>query len=128
MSKDFIKWSIYKEKLNSSTRSLMYKPGEIWWCALGINIGHEQDGDQLSFERPVLIIKTFSNDTCLCVPMTTSKRDSSFYFSITLSGKEVSIITSQIRTISTKRLLRNFANISDDEFKKLKEFVRERLF
>lgn len=128
MSKDFDKWSQFKEKLHLSEKPLIYKPGEIWWCALGINIGHEQDGDQSSFERPVIIIATFSNDTCLCIPMTTSKKTTPFYYPITIFEKEVFIITSQVRTISTKRLLRDFGTLSDEEFKKLKEFVREKLF
>ena len=104
MPKDFAKWSQFKEKLHLSEKPMLYKSGEVWWCALGINIGHEQDGDQNSFERPVVIINTFSNDTCLCIPMTTSKRNNPFYYPVILFEKEVFIITSQIRTISIKRL------------------------
>jgi mRNA-degrading endonuclease toxin of MazEF toxin-antitoxin module len=106
MSKDFDTWNTFKKKLNESTRTIMYKPQTIWWCYLGINIGHEQDGDRLSLERPVLILATFDNETCLCVPITTSINNSPFCQKITLSGKTAYIITSQIRTISIKRLSR----------------------
>ena len=80
MSKDFDTWNTYQKKLHESNRAIICKPGSVWWCALGINIGHEQDGDQSSFERPVIIIQTFSNNTCLCLPMTTSKKENIFYY------------------------------------------------
>jgi mRNA-degrading endonuclease toxin of MazEF toxin-antitoxin module len=106
MSKDFDKWNTFKKKIHESEKAFIYKAGEVWWCALGLNIGHEQDGDQESFERPVVIIRTFSNDTCICIPMTTSYKENHFYYPLETSEKSVFIITSQIRTISTKRLLK----------------------
>ena len=45
--------------------------GEIWMCALGKNIGREQNGGGESFSRPMLVIKKFNNEIfghCLCQP------------------------------------------------------------
>lgn len=127
MHKDFDQWNIYKKKLHESKKNLLYKAGEVWWCALGLNIGHEQDGDHESFERPVIIIKTFANETCLCVPMTTSGKSNTFYYPMTLFEKNIHIITSQIKTLSVQRLLRKSGSISSQEFKKLRNFIRNNI-
>lgn len=119
MDKDFDRWNIYKKKLHNRDRHILCKPGAVWWCALGLNIGHEQDGDHKSFERPVLIIQVFGNDTCLCVPLTTTSLRNSFCKRIILSGEERYAITSQLRTISLKRMLREIGPISHDDFKSL---------
>lgn len=123
MSKDFDKWNKYQQKIHKSDRSILCKPGSVWWCALGINIGHEQDGDHESFERPVLIIRTFSNDTCLCIPMTTSKNISPFCKTVTLLEKDIYAITSQMRTLSNKRLLRELGALSNSDFKMIKNTI-----
>jgi len=38
-----------------------------------INVGSEQNGNGTEFLRPVLIIRGFGADTCLAVPLTSSK-------------------------------------------------------
>lgn len=120
MSKNFDKWNTYKQHLHNSNRLILCKPGSVWWCALGINIGHEQDADHGSLERPVVIITVFGNNTCLCVPITSSRNLNPFYKKISLSGKEIHAIISQARTLSTKRLLREIESLSNEDFKRIK--------
>ena len=45
-TKDFDSWNTLKQRLNSKEdKSVPWiKEREIWWCSVGINIGHEADG------------------------------------------------------------------------------------
>ena len=117
MDKDFDQWNVYKKKLHASNKNILYKSGEVWWCALGLNIGHEQDGGRESFERPVLIITTFSNGTCLCIPMTTSKNNSPYCKAVQLLGRNIYVIVSQSRTLSINRFLRKLGSLSNNDFR-----------
>ncbi|MEK9183120.1 MAG: hypothetical protein AAB849_01275 [Patescibacteria group bacterium] len=49
----FIEWTKIKIRIHISERVIYFREGEIWWASLGINIGHEQDGKNQNFERPI---------------------------------------------------------------------------
>lgn len=56
MQKDFDNWNKEKKNINTRKELIFYRQREIWWCALGINIGFEQDGSDIEYRRPVLIL------------------------------------------------------------------------
>ena len=78
MKKDFDEWNKHKKIVHFEGESRFYHKQDVWWCALGVNIGFEQDGTGNVGERPVLIINGFSKQVCLIVPLTTSKKEN-FY-------------------------------------------------
>ncbi|MCB9811044.1 MAG: hypothetical protein H6779_04545 [Candidatus Nomurabacteria bacterium] len=55
--KDFKKWNIIKTKLDAKTSHRTFKERDIWWCSLGVNVGHEENGKGGVFNRPVLVVK-----------------------------------------------------------------------
>jgi mRNA interferase MazF len=57
MEQDFDNWNNLKKQINKRVGEFLYHAGDIWWCELGKNIGHEQDGKGVTFERPVLVVK-----------------------------------------------------------------------
>ena len=61
--KNFDKWNSIKKALDSKDdRKIFYpKPREVWVCAIGKNIGVEQNGAGNNFSRPVLIVNKFNN-------------------------------------------------------------------
>ncbi len=118
--KDFDTWNKLKKNLEISDPHIECNEREIWWCSLGLNIGHEQDGKNEQFERPILIIRKFSKFTCLCVPLTTSVKPSIFHVAIPSIDSESFVITSQIKLISTKRLLRYMHEINRKDFREVK--------
>ena len=120
MNKDFDAWNLQKKQVEN--RKLHHpKKREIWWANLGVNVGSEQDGVGIFFERPVLILKKFSNGTCLIVPLTKSDADNKFYFNLEPHGYRSRIILSQMRVISTRRLTRNIERLDSATFSKLVE-------
>ena len=105
-TKDFDGWNNRKKKLDATVARRYYHPREIWWCALGVNVGFEQDGTGTGYQRPVLILQGLSLETCLVVPLTTSKKPSKYRASVgTVGGKSAQAILSQIRVVDTKRLV-----------------------
>jgi hypothetical protein len=44
MQKDFPGWHYHKERLHAQHHTPTFQEREIWWCSVGVNIGHEMDG------------------------------------------------------------------------------------
>jgi mRNA interferase MazF len=116
--KNHDEWNDLKKSLDADTTDHLFREREIWWCALGVNIGSEQDGKNKKFERPVLILRKISKDQLWILPLT-SKIVENEYRIITKSTGEMSqVVLSQIRTISSKRLLRRIGRIKNELFNK----------
>lgn len=122
--KNFDKWNTIKKHLDETTQDILYHSGDVWWCVLGNNIGHEQDGTGEYFERPVLIIKDFNAFVCLVVPLTSKRKQGKFYFDVGIvDGKHAYAILSQIRLVSTKRLRNKIGHIPFDLLDKIKKAI-----
>lgn len=123
MEKDFDSWNKKKKTLNNRG-SFFYHEREVWWCSLGINIGFEQDGKGEDFSRPVLVIKGFSRNVLLCIPLTTKLKEGKYYHEISLKdniGRKV--ILSQIRLIDSKRLEEKICTIDEMQFDAIKQKI-----
>ena len=124
--KDFIKWNTEKIKTNRVKNLILPKKREIWWAKIGVNIGVEEDGKNNLFERPVLVLKVFSRESFLGIPITSiDKTDKRYYFKIIYNGQSYFLILSQIRLFSTKRLLRIITRIEPDIFQEGKRILRK---
>lgn len=123
--KDFDKWNGLKKKLHIREEKILFHEREIWWCSLGVNIGFEENGKNEMFERPVLILRKFNKYILWALPLTRSKKDGDFYCRIAQGAEEDSVvILSQIRLISSKRLLRRMRTIKENEFKNIRNKVK----
>lgn len=124
MKKDFLHWFKKKENIDNKDRVVYYNERDVWWCSVGMNVGYEQDGKGNDFTRPVLIIKGFSKEVFLCVPLTTKDKKGKYYYSIDL-GDNVPrrIILSQIRLIDSKRLQEKIATIDKKHFTEIKQAI-----
>ena len=122
MIKNYKKWHKLKAVINNKKDKVPYfRIRQIWWCSLGSNIGFEQDGKNNNFERPVLILKKFNKDVLLIVPITSSCKQGIHYYQFNYKQKKYSIVLSQIKLISSKRLLRKIRRLDNDDFDKIKK-------
>ena len=114
MDKDFDTWNREKKVVDKKTvnRNLYFYAREIWWCSAGLNVGVEADGKNENFERPMLIVKKFNADMVWVLPLTTKEKANKYHFKLTHETIKSWVILSQIKTISTKRLLRKIGSIS----------------
>lgn len=117
-NKEFDKWNEKKKEINSrkSSYDFFFYEREVWWASVGINIGIESNGKNENFERPILIIKKFNSDMVWILPMTSKKHTGYHYQKINHDSGISWVYLSQIKTISTKRLLRKIGMISESEF------------
>ena len=121
MKKDFDKWNKLKQELNKEGINVFAHPREIWWCSVGVNIGAEIDGKSENFERPILVMKVYNVETLLVFPITTKQKDDIFHHKIKTDQKVVWVKLTQLRVISSKRLLRKVDVLGEEEFEVLKE-------
>ena len=124
MIKEFDKWNQKKKQANVDVPRL-YTVREVWWCRLGVNIGTEQDGSGDNFLRPIIILRGFSSDACLVLPLTASTNRHPLRIPIgKIQDKEASAIVSQIRVIDTRRLVEKVGFLDKKTFGELRKAVR----
>ncbi len=128
MIKDFDGWNEQKKQTHKRSDAPFYHDRELWWCALGVNVGSEQDGSGEEYRRPVLVLKGLSAETCLVIPLTTSARHHPLRPVVgTVEGKDAHALLSQMRVIDTKRLVRKIGYLDKAVFEEIRKAAREML-
>ena len=116
MEKDFDRWNEIKKRLahDAPLPPAFPKNGEVWMCALGNNLGREQNGGPRDFSRPVLVIKKFNNEIFWIVPLSTKQKPLDFYFNFNdPSGAPVAAVLAQLRLVSINRFQRDIYALPD---------------
>ena len=124
MKKDFDNWNIIKKKTHDKQSLPLFSEREVWWCALGVNIGSEEDGKGLNYLRPVLIVRKFNKSIFYGLPLTSNKRDDKFHAIIDSGKVQGSIILSQMRLIDAKRLSHLLGKITAKELDEIKKKLK----
>jgi len=102
--KRFSEWIERKERIHDVGRLPAISEREVWWVAVGENVGIEINGKSGRFSRPVLIYKKLSKFGFLGIPLTSQKHDGSWYVPFDFQGKTSYAALAQIRTMSVSRL------------------------
>ena len=125
MVKDFDVWNEIKKKVDEKEidRDFFFLEREIWWCTLGLNVGIEADGKHESFERPVLIIKKFNSFMIWIIPLTGKPYGDKYHVKVHHGSGISWACVSQMKTISTKRLMRKIWTINQTEFDQIREML-----
>jgi mRNA interferase MazF len=123
MEKDFLIWHELKLSINEKETALLFQEQEIWWCSLGKNIGVEENGKNEKFVRPVVILKKFSKDMFWGLPMTSKDKIGKYYYNFFFNGGQHTVLISQLRVLSGKRLLRKIGKINNKQFDEIKMAV-----
>ncbi len=122
--KAFGAWNKEKKRLHLNNPTIFFHSREVWWCKLGINIGFEQDGKNQQFSRPVIILKTYSINAALIIPLTSRNKKGTYYFDVgRVDGRDAKAVLSQVRFIDKRRLINKVDVVSVDMFEKLKSAI-----
>lgn len=113
--KHFDEWNEIKKIRHGSGRSPVIKEGEIWWCAMGENVGVEINGKNESFSRPVLILKKLSRFGFMGVPLTSQEHEGDWYVSFIFRDKKQTAALAQARVISVLRLYKRMGTIPNSD-------------
>ncbi len=120
--KEFDTWNELKKKTHSYNILSTGFPNEqeVWICVLGKNIGREQNGGEIDFSRPVLVIKKFNNQIFWVVPLSSRQKKLDFYYNFTDPlFNNVSAIPAQLRLISIRRFSRKLYELPSDDYYKI---------
>lgn len=124
MEKNFQKWHNKKKEIHENIETPYFYEREIWWCSLGVNIGFEQDGKNENFERPIVILRKFNKHVLWSVPLTSRQKFGKYYFPFKFGEESSVAILSQLRLISSKRLLRKIGMMPEEDFEKIKNSIK----
>jgi mRNA interferase MazF len=120
MQKDFDRWNGSKKEIHSDAKRPFYHPREIWWCAVGVNVGNELDGTGKHYDRPVLVVRPFNAETFFGVALIGHPRTGRYYYPLgKLGDREAVANLSQARLFDTKRLIRKLGTIDERTFRDL---------
>lgn len=126
---EFIEWTKKKFRYHTTKQKekIYVHEGQIWWAALGKNVGFEMDGKHGLFHRPVLILKKYNEHICFVLPITTQVKNPLPWYQVCISGhrKRRAVNLSQGRTISSKRLLEKQADLSLSELRVIRQFFQK---
>ncbi|KKP55890.1 MAG: hypothetical protein UR50_C0014G0005 [Parcubacteria group bacterium GW2011_GWC1_34_10] len=124
--KIFTDWTKIKVAVHLSEKEVYPKVKEIWWASLGQNIGVEINGKNENFERPVLILKVFNNNFILVVPISSTKKEGRYYYIFkNTENKNNILILSQLKSISSKRLIRKVGDMSSEDFMIIRDKIKK---
>lgn len=129
MAKDFDRWNREKKGINAVAERPFYHAREIWWCAVGVNVGNELDGTGKQHDRPVLVLRPFNAETFFGVALIGHARSGRYYFSLgTIGDRQAVANLSQARLFDTKRLIRKIGTIDEPTFVELAKTFALTLF
>ena len=123
LKKDFQAWHILKLKIELEHSAPPFGEREVWWCSLGANIGTEEDGKNHFFERPVLIARKFNKEMLWALPLTSREKEGIYYLKFSLNNFNSTVILSQLRILSAKRLVRKIGKIGKKQFVEIQQAV-----
>ena len=125
IEKDFDNWNKLKKLINNKeiSQEFNFHSGDIWWTTFGVNIGKEIDGKNETFERPALILKVINRHTLYVLPLTSQEHFiDKYHFKVNYeNGGSGVVVFSQVRVISSNRLLRRLSRINKIDLSKIKK-------
>ncbi len=122
-------WNDVKQITEKTKKKVYFKERDIFWLKIGENIGFEQNGKGNKFQRPVLVVKRYTNDMFLGIPLSTTLREGSFYFQFEfIKGQMSTALLVQHRLFSSKRFIKKIGKINQNDFICLKKKLFNLIF
>ena len=59
MNKNFDDWNLVKKNLDKNCSNPTFQKREIWWCSIGLNIGHEENGKNKDYSLTICFFAIF---------------------------------------------------------------------
>ena len=120
---DFNHWHERKKAIHFDEElQPFFREGEIRWAAIGQNIGTEIFGKGTTFSRHVLILRKVYGHSCLAIPLTSQKKEGSYYHQFTdHKGKTYYALLTQIRYVDGRRILGKMSFVEPEIFTEVQE-------
>jgi mRNA interferase MazF len=126
--KKFNEWNEVKKQIDRREKTINFKEREIYWARVGENIGFEQNGKGKEFSRPVLVLKKFTKNIFFGIPLSTTIREGSFFYTFDfIDDTPSSVLLIQAKMFDAKRLNKKLGMMSICDFEVLKLKFKELL-
>lgn len=120
--KRFHIWIPKKSELDAKEhRPPLVSEGDVWWVALGENIGSEVNGKSHLFSRPVIILKKLAHGFYFVVPTSTKDKVGSWYVSFRHKDVQNVACLHQSRSIDYRRLYGRIGMLDDADFARIRK-------
>ena len=125
---EYDKWNKNKQNINASRLSSIYfREREIWWCSIGLNVGLEENGKGELFNRPVLILKKYGSKVFIGIPVSSTQKIGSFYYSFKLKNQNRVCLLTHIRLFDARRLTQKIETLSEIDFQNIRKALKDLL-
>jgi mRNA interferase MazF len=121
MHKDFDAWHRVKLNLQEASSRPYFYEREIWWAAIGCNIGDEEDGKGTKYARPVLVVRKFNSNLFFAVPLSSVVKSGKYYHQLSFNGRPAAALLSHLRDYDARRLLDKIGVASKAEYAQIQE-------
>ncbi len=115
MDKRFDEWIEVKSDLHEAYVVRRIREGDIWWCALGENVGIEINGKSKTFARPILVLRKLGKYSFMGIPLTSKRHIGSWYAKFYFRGIEQYAALAQARVVSVARLYRKIGEADQQD-------------
>ena len=119
--KDYKKWMVVKARVNNYAPVRSIKEGEVWWAAIGENVGVEIDGKSDNYSRPVLIFKKHTGLCFTGIPLSSKLHKGSWYVSFVFKNNLENAVVVQASLMSTVRLYEKIGEVSKGDFARIQK-------
>jgi len=120
---DFDGWNALKKQLDTLPRAPRFSEREVWWCSIGVNVGHEQDGKNKLYNRPVVVLRKFNKQLFLGVPLSTAG-PGPYRHPFSFKNRQQYALISHLRLYDARRFGRRMGELPEATFNELKTEVR----
>ena len=126
--KHFGIWIALKERIHFAARKWKFREREIWWMAIGENVGTEINGKGVNFLRPVLIVRKYGAGGFFGIPLSSQIHKGIWYVHFLTKDKLQCALLSQASSFSSYRLYSYIGRISKADFVRVIEGLEILLF
>ena len=117
--KNYRQWMDAKSFINNKGIRRSFKEGDIWWAAVGENVGVEIDGKSKKYSRPILILKKHSNLFFTAVPLSTQIHTGTWYVQFVFREKIQTAVVVQSKPMDVSRLYERIGEVSKGDYNKI---------
>lgn len=121
VTKDFDAWNLKKQMLDAREKPRSFKEGDVWWCAVGLNVGYEIFGKSSDYTRPVLVLRKYTYSTFFGLPLSSKRKDRASYLDLHFNDTDGSVILDQGKTLDGRRLLRRMGELPESTLEEIKK-------
>lgn len=123
--KNFSDWFHLKPAIHYKGVYRDFKEGDVWWCAMGENVGVEINGKNEEFSRPVLVLRKLSRFGFMGVPLTSQKHQGTWYVPFEFKNREQIAVLAQARVLSVFRLYKKMGTVPDSDLELVRDGFRK---